>query len=418
MARRSLKSKFPKQPAAEWFDLHKLKGWQNNPRKRKNVNATKESLKAFGWGRTIVARRADLEIVAGHGTVQAALELYDEGVTTKLVPDFSIGPVRFVDLDTTLAHGLAVADNKTGEMSSWDKEKLPSVMAEFRSRPSILEATGFKFKDVFGSEGDIKKNGEGDEDEGINEPTVPTTKAGDIWQLGEHLLICGDSFRTEVRKKIIKAPVDCVLTDPPYAIFGSSSGTGPDIADDKMVRPFFENMWRVIHATARDFAHLYVCCDWRSYPALWDTAAIAAISPKNKLIWDKMNAGLGSMYSNAYEEIFFAAKLPPATGLDSTTKRGERVVHSTNILRYPRVQGAERLDNAAKPIDMFKHLIEKSTDEGETVLDLFGGSGTTIIAAELTKRKCLMVEEKMKKCDIIVARWEKRTGQKAKRIPA
>jgi ParB-like chromosome segregation protein Spo0J len=101
------------QPAAEWFNLHKLKGWQQNPRTRKNVNAIKASLKEFGWGRPIVARRADKEIIAGHGTVQAALELYDASTTTKHVSDFSIGPVRFVDLDTKHAHALAIADNRS-----------------------------------------------------------------------------------------------------------------------------------------------------------------------------------------------------------------------------------------------------------------------------------------------------------------
>jgi DNA modification methylase len=131
-----------------------------------------------------------------------------------------------------------------------------------------------------------------------------------------------------------------------------------------------------------------------------------------------MNAGLGSMYSNAYEEIFFLAKLPPRTGLKSTTKRGERVVHSSNIVRYPRVQGAERLDNAAKPVEMIKGFIENSTDKGEVVLDLFGGSGTTLIACEMIERRCRMVEIEPRKVDGIVLRWEKRTNQKAKRIPA
>ena len=409
------KSSVPKEPAAEWCDLHKLKGWQNNPKSHKTVNKIKASLKEFGWGRSIVARRQDFEIIAGHGTVQAALELYDEGFTNEFVKDFSVGPVRFRDLDTRRAHALGIADNRSAEESKWDKEKLHTAMLDFKATPSIFEATGFKYKDIFGPE---KPTTEVEKEEHLAEPTEPVAKEGDVWELGDHLLVCGDAFRTKTRSRILKAPIDCVLTDPPYAIYGSSSGTGPDIADDKMVRPFFEQMWRVIKASVRDFAHVYVCCDWRSYPALFDTAAIAEIVPKNKIVWDKMNSGLGSMYSNAYEEIFFAAKLPPRTGLASTTKRGERVVHSSNIVRYPRVQGAERQDNAAKPIEMFKVFIENSTDEGETVLDLFGGSGTTLIACELTKRRCRMVEQNTKKIDIIVSRWEKRTGRKAKRIPA
>ena len=417
MARRPLAPKVG-DAAAVWFDLHKLKGWQNNPKNhsKKQIQAIKASLKEFGWGRPMVARKVDQEITAGHGTVIAALELYDEGFSNEKVKDFSIGPVRFVELDAKHAHGYAVADNKTAEMSTWDKEKLPLVMSDFRATPSILEATGFKFKDVFGSEASASAD---DNDPQIEEPKEPITKVGDVWELGDHLLVCGDNLSPTIREKVHKGkPIDCVVTDPPFAIYGSSSGIGPDIADDKMVRPFFEQMWRNIKSIVKPFGHVYVCCDWRSYAAVWDTCSIAEMSPKNCIIWDKMNSGLGSSYSNAYEMIFFAARLPPGTTLDSTHERGQRMVHHSNIVRYSRVQGAERLDTAAKPIEMFKLFVENSTEEGETVLDLYGGSGTIIIACELAKRKARVVEIKAAKCDLQVARWERRTGQKAKRIPA
>jgi len=418
MARRLSKKSLP--PAAEWFDLHKLKGWQNNPKvhNRKNLDKIKASLKEFGWGRTIVARRTDLEIVAGHGTTAAALELYDEGFKSDLIRDPSTGPVRFVDLDTKRAHGLAMADNKIAESSTWDKQLLPIAMADLKGTPSIFEATGFKFKDVFGSEASGAPKTEDDEES--SEPEVPVTQLGDVWELGDHKLACGDSFDTKIRSLILdrKQIVDCVVTDPPYAIFGSSSGTGPDIADDAMILPFFDAMWRMIRANLKEFGHAYISCDWRSWASIWQTCKRAGVemAPKNMIVWDKMNAGLGSMYSNAFELVFFAARVPPSTALKSTTERGNRVVHHSNIVRYPRVQGDERQDNAAKPVDMLKVFIENSTDEGQTIVDYFAGSGTTLIACELTKRRALTFDKEPKKCDVIVRRWEKRTGRKAKRI--
>lgn len=247
-------------------------------------------------------------------------------------------------------------------------------------------------------------------------PKNPVTKDGDLWKLGPHRLYCGDTFDEAARKACLGSSVtDCVVTDPPYAIYGSSTGIGADIADDLMVRPFFEKLFAIIYERLKEFGHAYVCCDWRTWSAIWESCKRAQITGKNCLVWDKGSSGLGSNYANTHEFVGFFAKLPPPTAMKSTTKRGQRMVHKPNMLRHNRVSGDERKHNAAKPIRMLHELIENSTDKGELVVDFFGGSGSTLLAADQCGRIASLFEIKPGWCDVIVQRWEEATGGKASR---
>lgn len=265
-------------------------------------------------------------------------------------------------------------------------------------------------------EASTEANGEDEEPEFFVAPADPVTKAGDVWILGEHRIACIDTFVDAQRRALLEErAIDCVMTDPPYAIYGSSTGIGADIADDKMVRPFFEKLARTLVEHVRMFGHVYICCDWRSYAALWDGAKRAGLTPKNCIVWDKLSSGLGSMYANTHEFAAFFAALPVATAMKSTARRGQRQVHKPNLVRYPRVTGKDRQHNAAKPIALFSDLIENSTDHGELVLDPFLGSGTAILACEKIGRRCIGIDVEPKWCDVAVRRWEELTGRKAER---
>jgi DNA modification methylase len=251
----------------------------------------------------------------------------------------------------------------------------------------------------------------GDPDETPGPPPEPVTQPGDIWQLGRHRLICGDCFDPAVMKALTGGQrANMALMDPPYAIYGSSTGVASEVADDAMVRPFFEAMWRVIAGHVVMFAHCYVHCDWRSWAAVWESAKRARLTPQNMLVWDKGGWGMGDHYANTHELIAFFARIPPKKMTMAKPVTGQRPVYSQNILRHDRPRGEDRQHNAAKPVAMHADLIGNSTDPDGTVLDLFAGSGTVMIAAEKAGRTCWAAEKEPSWCDVIVQRFTDRTG--------
>ena len=261
---------------------------------------------------------------------------------------------------------------------------------------------------------------EPEETEGLTDaddvPEVPeeaTTKPGDVWLLGEHRLLCGDSTKAEDVERLMDGnKADMVFTDPPYALFGNSTGVA-GITDDNMVRPFFRGIMEMLKRNAKTYAHIYMCCDWHSAFSIEACAREVELQSKNMCIWDKGDGGVGSMFQQCYEIVWFFDNSPTNKTTMRTVKAGVRTVNGKpNIWRFPRVKG-DKMHNAQKPVDMIVVPIGAGSDHGESVLDLFCGSGSTLIAAEKTNRKCYGMEMDPKYCDVIVKRWEDFTGKKA-----
>jgi DNA modification methylase len=393
-----------------------------------SIAAIAASLEMFGQQKNIVAHGNVVKV--GNGTWRAAKKL---GWTHVAALQFAEGE-EIEDPDKA-ATAYALADNRTGEVgSSWN----PAVVQlQVETVGLAFDLTPLHFGEIVpvasraGLGKDEKKKEEADgapkspeaskaadeEDEIPEAPKEPKTKRGDLFQLGEHRLLCGDSFKPADVSRLLEATkVDLIVTDPPYAIYGSSTGISTDIADDKMVRPFFERLGHTCSSVIKEFGHVYACCDWRSLSALWDGFKGARLAPKNCIVWDKGGGGLGSSYAQCYELIAFFALLPKQTVMSGQVKRGQRMVHRPNIVRIPHAHGDERQHNAAKPIALFSEFVTNSSDEGESVLDLFGGSGTTAIVCEKLKRRAYVMEIEPRYCDIIIARWEKLTGKKAKLV--
>lgn len=378
------------------------------------------SLKQFGQRKNIVVDESGL-VRAGNGTLEAARRL---GWT-----QLAWGPAPKEEND---ARAYALADNQTARLARWN-ENLPSEiqwLAENGFGAPALEAFGFeraRISEILLHSEPPPSGSEAREttpaEEVIPEPPkVPTTKLGDVWNLGDHVLICGDSFDAETRARVLDVgSVDLVVTDPPYAIYGSSTGIGADIADDRMVRPFFEAVFRAAESVSKPFAHIYLCCDWRSYSAIHESSRAVrgghyGVWPKNLIVWDKGH-GLGSMYAQTHELVGFFVKQPTPKAMKSTQKEtGHRTVMKPNVFKHERAHGDDRLHNAAKPPALFRWLVENSSDKGERVVDFFGGSGTIIVAAEQTERCATMFEVDPLNCDITIERWQRLTGQKAKRL--
>jgi DNA modification methylase len=409
-----------------------LRPHPNNPRDHSDVSMLVDVINAAGWTRPIVYRAADMMIGAGHGAWIAARALgLTEIPAVQCAADLS---------DDDFARLVVVADNRATEVTPWNPLDLLELARgwteEQRSEVGLgSDAPDFAilFGDDFDAEGAGEmsgaaargKRGRKTRDLDASDyavPDVPITQPGDAWELGDHRLLCGDALARSTLARFliwIGGRAGLVCTDPPYAIYGSSTGIAPGIADDRMVVPFFEGVGRLSSALLEPFAHAYVFHDWRSASALRDGFRTIDLELKNVLVWDK-GGGLGNMYAQCYESIAFYAKRPRKTAMSNGDVRGHRTVLAHNVVRgISRVPGKDREGhNAAKPVALIRMLIENSTKAGETVVDPFGGTGTTLIAAQECGRRAVLSELSPKWCDVIVRRWERLTGGKARRIEA
>jgi DNA modification methylase len=336
---------------------------------------------------------------AGNGTLAAAKALGWSEIAAVILDD-----------DNSTASQFAIADNRTAELAEWDTETLASLLDGWDA--DTRNALGFEQDDIDQLMKELTP-AEVVEDEVPEVPVDAVTKPGDLWILGEHRVLCGDSTKQEDAKKLLNGSVaDMVFTDPPYALFGNSTGIG-GVTDDKMVRPFFRSALAQCRISTKIYGHIYVCCDWHSAFTIEAISREVELAAKNLIVWDKGSGGVGNMYQHCYELVWFFGNTPKQT-TTTKTESGERVVQGVpNIWRHSRVASASREHNAAKPVEMISVPINASSDEGDLILDLFLGSGSTLIAAEQLGRKCYGMEISPQYCDVIVKRWETLTGKKA-----
>jgi DNA modification methylase len=404
----------------ELVPLDELERAPRNP-KDHDAEGITASVKRFGYAEPVLIDERTGRLVAGHGRLDALAAMLGagqappEGILERdgrwLVPVVR-GWASRSDAD---AEAYLVASNRLTMAGGWDDQALGEVLADLAREPDGLVGVGYSDTEVAALLASLATDDVSDEEVTATDaveparflpPEDPVTARGDVWTLGRHRLRCGDSLVPKDLDALLDdEEVDVVVTDPPYAIYGSSTGVASDIADDRMVVPFFEATLRATRRALVEFGHAYVHCDWRSWAALWEAARRAGLAVHNGLVWDKGGAGLGSHYANTYELVCFLAKLPPAPTMTNRRKAGQRPVHASNVLRYPRPAGDERHHNAAKPVPMLEEFVRNSTDDGGLVLDLFVGSGSTLIAAERTGRRCRAMELAPAWCDVTARRW-------------
>jgi len=362
------------------------------------------ALGTLGWVTRVVVNKRTGHVVDGHLRVKLAMQRGEASV-----------PVTYVDLSEAEEQLALATLDPISAMAGTDKELLATLLDGLEVEDAALA----EFLADLNPNGTPQERNSGGSDSAPKLPDVPVTVPGELILLGYHRLLCGDSTNPAHVERLMQGDVaDMVFTDPPYAIFGSSSGVKSDVADDKMVRPFFREVLRAAKGHLRAYGHLYVCCDWRSWSAWWSVAGEVELAVKNCIVWDK-GGGMGSMYMNGHEWMLFAtnAEKLKVTG---QKRRGERLVPDLNVWRIARANAAELGDtrhNAQKPLALLARAVENSTDMGEIVLDLFGGSGTTLISCENLGRLCRMMEMEPAQCDAIVDRWEAATGLTVERHP-
>ena len=363
--------------------LKELKPYEKNPRKNDGaVGAVANSIREFGFKNPIVIDGNNV-IICGHTRYKAAKKLGLDSVPCVVASDLTEEQIKAYRL----------ADNKVSELAEWDFDLLGDELKDIFD----IDMSDFGF--------DLSEEDEETEiiEDEIPEEVEPIAKQGDIWQLGRHRLMCGDSTSiTDVEKLMNGNKADLVLTDPPYGNGESGKyGRGQlgvrTILNDENLDCF------------NDFISI-MPCDKIIYFLQWRTLAesLRKVTEKGLKIntvgvWDKKNAGLNGAggISEQWEAIVFAGDI-------KYKKFGGNVF---NVAREQHKR-SESLHPHMKPQELLKQIFD-FVDDAENILDVFGGSGSTLIACEQLNRNCFMMELDPHYVDVIIARWEKFTGQKA-----
>lgn len=410
----------------EVLPLTSLRPYPGNARRhsKKQVRQIAESIKRFGFTNPVLVSDKG-EIIAGHGRVMAAKEL---GLT-------AVPTVQLAHLSADERRAYILADNKLALNAGWDVEILAIELQALIDLEFDVTLTGFSLAEVDLTLDQAHEASTAASDAATDQiPDLPKTAAsrpGDLWLLGRHRLLCGNAMLHEDVVRLMRSEkADLIFTDPPYnvPIDGHACGLGSvrhrefAFASGEMTKAQFTTFLTTTLSNARaatkDGAIAYVCMDWRHMRELLDAGEEVFSELKNLCVWNKTNGGMGSFYRSKHELIFvFKVGTAPHT---NSFGLGETGRYRTNVWDYAGITslGARRLDELAmhptvKPAALVADAIRDCSRRGETVLDVFGGSGTTLIAAETCGRTARLLECDPAYCDTIITRWETYTGKRA-----
>ena len=363
----------------------------------KNLKAIAESLKQFGQRKPIVVWGST--VVAGNGTLVAARSLGWTEITVAKIPD---------DWSSDQVTAYALADNRSAELAVWDEQVLASQLVELQQAEFDIELLGFELP--------VDELAEVIEDE-IPEQIEPKAKLGDVWKLGRHRLMCGDSTSvTDVDLLTLNEKCDMAFTDPPYGVAytGGIQFTGKNTGEAVFNnREMIQNDDVDLYEDVIKMLSLKVngaCYIWFS-----DSNLLSLYSAAKKfgdvhalILWVK-NGGYSAMNANYKQKhepcLYWKPKNTTLKFIGDTTE--------TTIWEINK-DGKNKHHPTQKPVELAYKAI--TNHDAKSVLDLFGGSGSTLIACEQTDRVCFMMELDPKYVDVIITRWEKLTGQTAELI--
>lgn len=371
----------------------------NNARKHseKNLRAIAASLEKFGQRKPIVVHRG--VVIAGNGTVEAAKSLGWTDISIAAVPD---------EWDADTAKAYALADNRSAELAEWDESELAKQLLELQDADWDITELGFDVPAL----ADIEPV---DEDEIPEPPVEPKTKLGDIYQLGRHRLMCGDSTdKTSVERLMDGLKADLLHTDPPYNVdYDNSSRPNPgkslgkiqnDVMNNESFYTLLKNAFAQAYLFLKDDSSAYIWHSDREMVNFKESALEAGFKFAQTIIWKKPMLLSRTRYQWAHEPCLFFVKGSPYFTLDRT---------KTTVWDFGGYDKSKNVHPTQKPIFIPTEAIMNSTEKDALVLDLFGGSGSTLIAAEQTNRTAYLMELDPKYCDVIVTRWENLTGNQA-----
>jgi DNA modification methylase len=408
-----------------------LKPDPNNPRRhsKKQIRQIGNSIKTFGFIVPVLVD-SDLHIIAGHGRLLACPEL---GITE--VPTICLD-----HLTPAQARALRIADNRLTEIATWDERLLAEQFKELSllDLDFDIEVTGFEMPEIDLRIISLEDVPECDEDPADAVPELPVrppiSKIGDLWLLGVHHVLCGNALEHADFAALMGGErAAMVFTDPPYnvPIDGHASGLGAihhrpfPMASGEMDKAaftaFLGQACRNLAAFSADGSIHFVCMDWRHVEELLAAGQDVYGELKNLCIWVKDNGGMGSLYRSRHE-LVFVFKLGH-DGHRNNVQLGRFGRNRSNVWHYPGVNSFARtggegnllaLHPTVKPVAMVADAILDCSARGDIVLDGFLGSGTTVIAAERTGRRCYALELDPGYVDTVLRRWQVQTGRSAR----
>jgi DNA modification methylase len=378
----------------ETADINTIKPYENNPRKLKDsaIEKVAMSLKEYGFRQPIVVDK-DRIIVVGHTRYRASKKL-----------GFKEVPITIADnLTPQQINAYRIADNRTAEESEWDSELLKMEIKDLEAKDFKLDLLGFnedQLNDMLFEE----KQGLTDEDEVPETPEEPISKLGDIWKLGNHRVMCGNSVDYEdVHKLMDNKIADLVNTDPPYGVnYQSNMRTKSEKFDvikndDKIldITPMIDKFSK---------GWVFIWTTWKVIDKWLDNTKSFGF-PTNMVVWHKGGGGIGDLkktFSTDYEMALVFNR-----GAELCGKR------IGSVWKLQKDKAIKYKHPTQKPVELSVEAIDKTTNPKSIVMDLFLGSGSSLIACEKMDRICYGMELDPKYCDVIIKRWENFTGKKA-----
>ncbi len=376
--------------------IEELKPYSKNAKKhnKKQIDGVAKSIERFGFVQPIVIDKNN-EVIIGHCRLDASKQLKMTEVPCVVADSLTDEEVQ----------ALRLADNKLNE-SDWDMDLVIDELKGLSTE--MLDLTGF--------DRDLIIEPDDRDDEVPDVPKEPKSKLGEIYQLGNHRIMCGDSTKLEdVEKLMDGVKADLVVTDPPYNTGMDGEGKKEKAWLSHMFNDNIENWGQFIKdflanyiVSTKGECAFYVFIDWRKVNDIRSEME-TVMDVKNVIVWDKKVHGLGSDYKSTYELCIVGKKGNPEIknrfGLDYQ-----------DIWRLQREMGRNKMHATVKPIELLEKPIKHASKEDDIVMDLFLGSGSTLIACEKTERVCYGMELDPKYIDVIIKRWEDYTGNKAKKL--
>jgi DNA modification methylase len=410
----------------EYTIVRDLRPYPQNARthSKKQIRQIAKSVKRFGFNNPVLIDD-DRQIIAGHGRVEAAKLLGIDAVPT----------VRLSHLSEADKRAYILADNKIALEAGWDREILAIELQGLVDLDYEIDLTGFDIPEVdviLEEARDATGEPAGSEDSVPEYPAEsPISRVGDLWQVGQHRLCCGDTRDKEAYDVLLGGEkAELVFTDPPYnvKIDGHVCGLGRIRHKDfamgcgEMSAAEFTEFLKATFCLLRDHTidgsiHL-ICMDWRHMREMLDSGHAVFSELKNLCVWNKSNAGMGTFYRSKHE-LVFAWKNGTASHVNNF-ELGQHGRHRSNVWNYAGISsiGSGRLEELAmhptvKPVALVADALKDCSRRGGLVLDPFCGSGTILIAAERTGRKARAMEIDPHYVDVAVRRWQTYTGKSA-----
>lgn len=390
---------------------------------RKQVQQIAASIREFGFVNPVLVDGDD-RVIAGHARIEAA----------KLLGLTEVPVIRLDHLTPEQKRAYVIADNRLAELSRWDDATLAAELEELAALDLSfeLEITGFDTGDIDRLISAVDVEGADAADDVPEPEATAVTRLGDLWLLGQHRLLCANACDAEAFRHLLDgAEAQLVFTDPPYnvPIQGHVSGLGKvrhrEFAmasgemDEAGFTRFLTTVLSNMAAVSTDGSIHFVCMDWRHMTELLKAGGQVYTELKNLCVWNKDSGGMGAFYRSKHE-LVFVFKKGTAPHIN-TFGLGEKGRYRTNVWDYPGANSfrhgrAEELamHPTVKPVALVVDAIKDCSRRGGIVLDGFGGSGTTLIAAERTGRRGYLMEIDPLYVDLIVRRWQALTGEQAR----